>query len=311
MQKPPAEAEGTTSSDNHSQGKATSMDTHNDTRKLTDHSKYSKAALVRLIGAAEHLIDVLERRATRVPRTISHTEGSTVFVGATQPGRPDELVTVNFSDEVYALVSVDDYVARHKWFGIDPGRQPAYLLAKGAEPTDEGDPRTYWPVTRHHDGHLSVFHPERPITPADRARRADRVRTEWWAHTSWAQILEPFGWKVEDCNGERTCECTGLRRKWVQPAGRPGQGHELTEHAPDCREFGDHNPALFLWWQDHCLDSIMKIGGSGYEGRNITAFDLYATLHFGGDFVAARRDIEVSRQTSWPNYSDPDTDGEA
>jgi len=54
----------------------------------------------------------------------------------------------------------------------------------------------------------------------------------------------------------------------------------------------------------------MKIGGSGYEGRNITAFDLYATLHFGGDFVAARRDIEV-RTTLTTTAAAATTEGEA
>ncbi|HVL11133.1 MAG TPA: hypothetical protein VM529_01120, partial [Gemmata sp.] len=113
--------------------------------------------------------------------------------------------------------------------------------------------------------------PERVVRPAAASSdaRGDRPGDDFNRRASWAEVLEPHGWKVESSSGDVTY--------WT----RPGKGRGVSATTGKCTsEIGGD------------LLYVFSSNADPFEpDRGYSKFSAVAALEYGGDFAAAAKGV--------------------
>jgi hypothetical protein len=123
--------------------------------------------------------------------------------------------------------------------------------------------------TRYQLDDLLALCPEPAPAPAPAVTTSgDHADLEaWQAATSWAQILEPYGWrKVRDCGARE-----GAGTEWTRPGDPDHPRSAVTDH--------NGTPVMVV----HSDNTSLPAG----PGQKLTKFRVYAHLAHGGDMAAA------------------------
>ena len=130
------------------------------------------------------------------------------------------------------------------------------------------------PVAAPPDWLINLLLPEPPPPPRKRPGVGKffgpSIADEYSANTSWADILEPHGWR---CADDHCPDADGAR--WLHPTATSACSATV------------RNSCLFVW----STNTVFDISEPGYP-RGYTRFKAYALLNFDGDMSAAARALK-------------------
>ena len=160
--------------------------------------------------------------------------------------------------------------------GIDLKTSTGYGVLPPSIHPDTGKPytRIERPVAAPPDWLVALLRPEPPKVAIPRPRRLSQfsgpsIADRFTASTSWAEILEPHGWRCVDADPD----ADGAR--WLHPT-----------HTSACSATV-RNGCLFVW----STSTVFDISEPGYP-KGYTKFRAYALLEHGGDMSVAARVLQ-------------------
>lgn len=114
---------------------------------------------------------------------------------------------------------------------------------------------------------------------------------EWYAHTSWSDLLVPHGW--EWTGTDTACQCP----IWGRPGGRSSD-KSATAHEPGCArsEYNPDDPPIHFWTSAPGKEISDMLSSIGAGVTTMSKLQLFAALEHEGDVGSALNTIGIRRE---------------